>query len=171
MSDAQNILLHWWHFPPYMKYTPNTAEISSNIAHSPLRDITGIIPFVLEQIFINCLNHTASIVTNRLQNPRAFEQLDFSTNSTDLDLDLLMPFSADHDNVYFLELQTLQSSGRPADFVPLIDCPGSVFFFKATEEVPGSDLLTVILQGWPMLVFILLGAGYSGIIIWLLVSS
>ncbi len=30
--------------------------------------------------------------------------------------------------------------------------------------------MAVILQGWPMLILILLGAGYSGIIIWLLVS-
>ena len=43
-------------------------------------------------------------------------------------------------------------------------------FYKKREEAVGSDLVAVILQGWPMLILILLGAGYSGIIIWLLVS-
>ena len=46
---------------------------------------------------------------------------------------------------------------------------GSVHFYKKKDEAVGSDLIAVILQGWPMLILILLGAGYSGIIIWLLV--
>ena len=54
-------------------------------------------------------------------------------------------------------------------FVPFVEVPGAVYFYKRPEEPVASDLLTVIMQGWPMLVLILLGAGYSGIIIWLLV--
>jgi hypothetical protein len=175
MTELPNIRLHWWLFPPYVSYASDSDELPSNLDGVPFENITGILPFVLKQVFINCnligrnLIPLASIITNHLQNPRQFEQLDFSTKSG-LDIDVLLPFPADMDSVYILELQTHPSSDRQPEFVPLLECPGSVFFYKSTEKPPGSDLLTVILQGWPMLVFILLGAGYSGIIIWLLVS-
>ena len=56
-------------------------------------------------------------------------------------------------------------------FVPLVTSPGAIHFYRQEDQPVGSDLLTVILQGWPMLILILLGASYSGIIIWLLVRT
>ena len=72
------------------------------------------------------------------------------------------------------------NSGRKADryyqttlkFMPLVGSPGVAFI--VVDEPPGSSANTVfnsVLSGWPVLVFTLLMALLSGIIMWGLVSS
>ncbi len=68
-------------------------------------------------------------------------------------------------------LENFVFSRKTPDYCHTHCITGSVHFYKKQEEAVGSDLVAVILQGWPMLIVILLGAGYSGIIIWLLVST
>ena len=55
--------------------------------------------------------------------------------------------------------------------VPLVESPGAVHFLRKELEPAASDLTDVIRQAWPLVIMILLGAAYSGIIIWLLVRS
>ena len=168
MSLIPDIRLYWWHFPPYVISASSGDTDLPEGAEPFLHNISGALPFILKHVFIICgligqnNDPIATLTTKRLSNPLQFDQVAPSPSS----LDLLLPFSSDGDE----PIPDAESFRMPFEFVPLLSSPGVVHFYRAQEQPVGSDLVTVILQGWPMLVFILLGAGYSGIIIWLLVS-
>lgn len=112
-----------------------------------------------------------------MDNPWDFQtELEKLTNATDTVLCVIFPKKTGYRPVINLPERTVfNSDGTQRHleyfFIPVLESPGAVQFYRQEDEAVGSDLLTVILQGWPLLILILLGASYSGIIIWLLVSQ
>ncbi len=107
------------------------------------------------------------VTSQNVINPRGFESVTMDTTADDT-LHILMPFSTNTDSQSLLDIPQMNNSDSA--FLPVLECPGSIHFYYKGSDPVGSDLLHVLEQGWPMLVLILLGASYSGIIIWILVS-
>ena len=124
-------------------------------------------------------NILMSVLKSCDENTTYFEDVRWTNQYDMLSSQLLAPFNPDNSALYLpigvrstieQHIGDLQLPDG-AVFIPVLECPGSVHFYKPHDEMVGSDLVAVILQGWPMLIVIILGAGYSGIIIWLLVSD
>ena len=149
--------IHWWPLQPYTIPTSNHNQVS------------------FHGFFFNML---MSVLKSCGQNISDLEEVRWTNQHEMLSSQLMAPFNPE-DAVAYLPIsirstieQHIKDLQLPNGtiFISILESPGSVHFYKPHDEMVGSDLVAVILQGWPMLIVIILGAGYSGIIIWLLVS-
>ena len=188
--------IHWWNLPPYVQNSASQ-NASHQLQSSPFindtdvgvthdQNFTGIFPAIIQTVLSECftlddlciaedsaLPHTCNFTflpypENHCKNAQSLFHR--TTNQPTLDnqqLRICLPVWERVNNP--LKREPLGSPTMM--FLPLIEVPGAVHFYERPAQPVASDLMTVIIQGWPMLVLILLGAGYSGIIIWLLVSE
>ena len=169
-STRHQLRMHWWTHPPYT---------SQNLSTWGLAQITGVIPIILTEIMPLCnvseINNQSEFVLNvqYYSAPLDFQRESHSilqpVNSTLSELYLPVAIRAGEETKPFVH----PNKADPLNlvFIPVLTSPGAVHFYKMSEEPVANDLLNVILQGWPMLILIMLGAGYSGIMIWLLVRT
>lgn len=173
-ADPQhNIRIVWWQYPPYIFVNESLGSGSQDVAWG--EGLDGVFRVTLDKLFTHC-----GILQNSSMAPGVNITLEQQENSWDFPQHQEEHRALSSTVVY---LGVLSSPGKTPllmksvdprfsmVFLEVLRTPGSVHFYKKEELPVGSDLLTVIIQGWPLLVLILLGAGYSGIIIWLLVST
>ena len=119
----------------------------------------GIFPAVIRKALSVCCHPNSSIEFAKL-----LDTPDVAANATtSSDYDFHFPLYGDGMDA---------TSYRDNPFIPIIEAPRVALLVhndNSKEGKPGL-IITTILKTWPMLVFILLMAGSSGIIIWFLVS-
>ena len=144
----------WWSFPPYTNSIPTSGDSQWPVG--------GVIGEEIPQMLNFCKVKTTqeSMHLEQVTSPNLFDTY-LSQEAQNSTLTFHYPFSRSLTMALF--------SDPDLYFLPLIESPGSVYFYKAGTKPVGSDLITVLVEGWPMIILILLGASYAGIIIWLLV--
>ena len=160
------LFLYYWHHPPYV-IASDDATTAPQVTQIKRLPINGMFVSILSEVVTYCLND-ANVTIRRLNNQMELYRHNWtSVPPTSSNIEIFMPvWSSKGDPLHFLS--GLVTSSK---FLRILDSPGSVHFYPQPNVPVGSDLYTVIIQGWPMLVLIMLGAAYSGIIIWLLVSD
>ncbi|ELU07101.1 hypothetical protein CAPTEDRAFT_188994 [Capitella teleta] len=157
---AVDMNIIWWTNPPYF-FSTQPGNISWDDG------LDGVFKVSLGTLFARC-NRTAFLQDAHLiQTSNALTMVDVYRNMTNPPSTLLFVGVSRHFKHHaptLLKEALLPSSA----FIQGLQTPGAVHFYRRADQPVGSDLLTVIVQGWPLLILILLGAGYSGIIIWLL---
>ncbi len=173
-KNSDNVLVQWWHYPPYaISHDSAIPGLHPCITPSSGVDFNGVFHRVVHKLLSTCHPDMKNNKKITFQSKRVRNQIEFhehlasplpETITTAIYLPVSVRSSSD------AILRTLNLRDEDYQFLTLVESPGSVLFYLNHDEAVGSDLLNVILQSWPMLIFILLGAGYSGIIMWLLVS-
>ena len=175
-QSSDKVLVQWWHYPPYVASIGSTIPpaVQPSITTNSNKHFTGVFYGVLQEILSNCHPDMNTKQGGNFESQRVPNQIAFHTH-------LSSPLPDSSSTVIYLPvsvrrssdaiLQTLKLREEDYQFLALVESPGSVLFYLNEGEAVGSDLLDVILQSWPMIIFILLGAGYSGIIIWLTKSK
>ena len=151
----------WCNFPPYTQKKTEKGRFNLSIPFE------GLFNVIIQDMFEKC--HVSTGLNITIENTTEVEEpLNLQTNfepNKELPenrMSLLLPYSRP-------VAVEVKMQHKEYFFLPLVLSPGAMHFYKRQADPVGSDLLTVIIQGWPMLILILLGAAYSGIIIWLLV--
>ena len=170
-DDSLNIKIVWWDNPPYLYEVATAGQLSDD--HTWDAHLEGVYKTVLQDLLHRC-NISEGSSNDTTASISALQV----NNSLDLPL-VQSDYRDDNTVMIFVGVSTrprepaslLRGAGCTGAFLRVLETPGAVHFYKKEAEPVGSDLLTVIIQGWPLLILILLGAGYSGIIIWLLVSQ
>lgn len=174
---SDNLTIYHWNHPPFVIESGGPDDITmSSVDQLPF---SGMFLEILDKLVKRCYN-TSHIRAVHLRNQNDVLSLNWSRKSPLSPTASSSPAAVGALEVYLpvwahrhrdLLLQTLDIMEIPYVFVNVVESPGAIHFYRKPSVPVGSDLVTVIVQGWPMLVLILLGAAYSGIIIWLLVSS
>ena len=126
-------------------------------------DVKGMFPSLLSNILDYCCHGGAKKVkfAKLLRTPLEAEDrfLSESVNEYDFTFSIHAPSDA--------------HSFRDYPFIPLVRAPSVVFLaYDGNERTSKTHAIaTTIMKAWPIMVFILLTATFSGIIIWFLVSS
>ena len=141
-KHGRPITAKWWPQEPYIHQSASHGD-------SP----RGIFADFLERVVESCCNRSSAI-----------NYTTFSPGASGL------PELLSEDS-YDLVLPVASGSGafRGYPFVGVFESPGVAVLMK--NNVSGAQLLLAVLEGWPILVFILLSASLAGLIIWLLVSE
>lgn len=126
-------------------------------------DVKGMFPSLLSNILDYCCHGGAKkvIFAKFLRKPLEAEDRFLSENVNEYDF--TFPIHAPSD----------ANSFRDYPFIPLVRVPSVVFLaYDGNERTSKTHAIaTTIMKAWPIMVFILLTATFSGIIIWFLVSS
>lgn len=151
--DGGQLSVLWWSQEPYV-YTKEEHHHQDEPAEEnpPLQ---GMFPAILSQVIRRCC-HSNTIInyTNVPEGPASLDKL-LVKNS----FDAVIPAGAN------VGAETV----RQVPFVGVLESPGVAVLIKG--NVSGTQLLLSVLQGWPILVFILISATLAGVVIWLVVSG
>ncbi|CAD5124490.1 DgyrCDS12770 [Dimorphilus gyrociliatus] len=155
-DEVDQTKITWWQIEPYTIFNKSASQY-------PI-PFQGFFQAAILRLHKECPNTFSNSTWDfrRVVNPIDFER-DAASSVSNGKVMAFLPFSAS---------STLASSIGFQDestfFLPLIEVSTSIYFFEKRAASVGSDLMAVIVQGWPLLTLIILGAAYSGIIIWLL---
>ena len=148
---------------------PLSISFHKNHPYTSLQDygkglyIQGMFPSVLADILDYCCEGGADKVkfAHLLRTPLEAEDRFLSENVNEYDF--TFPIHAPAESRSF----------RDHPFIPLVRVPSVVFLsYDGNERTSKTHAIaTTILKAWPIMVFILLTATFSGIIIWFLVST
>ena len=126
-------------------------------------DVKGMFPSLLSNILDYCCHGGAKKVkfAKLLRTPLEAEDRFLSENVNEYDFTFSIHAPSD------------VHSFRDYPFIPLVRAPSVVFLaYDGNERTSKTHAIaTTIMKAWPIMVFILLTATFSGIIIWFLVSS
>ena len=142
-KNGEQMTVLWWSQEPYI-FTPKERDLPS---------LEGMFPVILSKMIKSCCNTTVNY-TKISEGPTSLDKLLSSSN-----FDVIIPVGG---NVG-------AESVRGFPFVGVLESPGVAVLIKG--NVSGTQLLLSVLQGWPILVFILISATLAGVIIWLVVSE
>lgn len=117
-------------------------------------DVYGIFPAIMKKAVGVCCHRDSSI---------RFVKILLSQQITFGDYDFYFPFYGD-------DMKATSYHDNP--FIPIIQAPSvALMVFNDDSKEPKTALIVMTLfKAWPMLIFLLLMAGCSGIIMWCLVS-
>lgn len=126
-------------------------------------DVKGMFPSLLSNILDYCCHGGAKKVkfAKLLRTPLEAEDR-FQSESVN-----------EYDFTFSIHAPSDAHSFRDYPFIPLVRAPSVVFLaYDGNERTSKTHAIaTTIMKAWPIMVFILLTATFSGIIIWFLVSS
>lgn len=140
----------WQFYGPYAK-PPKSSKTG----------VEGIFPHLINQMLHECCSSSVYVAKGKISDTvrETESDLDFPHEAYDLSFPVT---GTSLEDKYFKDMP----------FIPLVQAPRVALLVGAnTEEVKTTQLLDTVLKAWPILVFILVAATLSGIIIWLLVSS
>lgn len=135
----------WWTQEPYI-FTPKEHDFPS---------LEGMFPVTLNKVIKSCCHINTTVNYTKIpEGPASLDNLLGSNN-----FDVIIPVGGN------VGAETV----RRFPFVGVLESPGVAVLIKG--NVSGTQLLLSVLQGWPILVFILISATLAGVIIWLAVSE
>ena len=138
----------WQFYGPYAK--PATSKTG----------VEGIFPHLINQMLQVCCNSTVRVSRGKISD--TVRETEGELDSPLRAYDLTFPVTGTSlEDEYFKDMP----------FIPLVQAPRVALLVGANpEQVKTTQLLKTVFKAWPILVFILVAATLSGIIIWLLVS-
>ena len=141
----------WQYYGPYAKAS---TKMSSKLG------VEGIFPHLINKMLHFCCN--ASTVVSYGKIIKTIRKLEGQLNDPQSAYDLTFPITGiSEDDMIFKDLQ----------FIPIVQAPRVALLVldkDMTDQT--SQLLMTVTKAWPILVFIIVAATLSGIIIWALVS-
>ena len=143
-----------FHFShPYASFAPDGKSIH----------VRGMFPSLLVDTLDYCCQGGAGIVKFARLWTKPLEAEDHFLSDNANDYDFTFPIHAPPGTLSF----------RDHPFIPLVHVPSVVLLaYDGNERTTKTHAIaTTILKAWPIMVFILLTATFSGIIIWFLVSN
>lgn len=141
---GEQMTVLWWSQEPYI-FSPKEQD------SQPLE---GMFPVILNKAIKSCCNITTTVNYTKIpEGPAGLDKLLGSNN-----FDMIIPVGGN------VGAETV----RRFPFVGVLESPGVAVLIKG--NVSGTQLLLSVLQGWPILVFILISATLAGVVIWLVVS-
>ena len=154
-SSGQQITVTWWSQEPYIYTLEEHAQQGEHKEKQGDEELLGIFPTTLHSVFKHCCHGNTNLnYTKTPQGPASLDSLLEKNN-----FDLIIPVGA---RVGALTV-------RKFPFAGIIESPGVAVLIRG--NVSGTQLLLSVLQGWPILVFILISASLAGVVIWLVVSN
>lgn len=144
-SNGGQMAVLWWSQEPYI-FTPEEHDLPS---------LKGMFPVILSKVIKSCCHSNPTVNYTKIPaGPASLDKLLASNN-----FDVIIPVGGN------VGAETV----RRFPFVGVLESPGVAVLIKG--NVSGTQLLLSVLQGWPILVFILISATLAGVIIWLVVSE
>lgn len=140
----------WQYYGPYTK--PNITD--GKIV------VEGIFPHLINRMLHVCCNSATTVKYGKiLGSIRALEgQLDRPNKAYDFSFPITGKSLGDE-------------SFKELPYIPFVQAPRVALLVRdKTEDTKTSQLMNTVFKAWPILIFILVAATLSGIIIWLLVS-
>lgn len=157
-SNGGQMAVLWWSQEPYIFTTENHGHEDKHDEEKVREDLPsleGMFPVILRQVIRSCCHRNTTLNYTKIpEGPASLDKLLAANN-----FDVIVPVGAK------MEAETV----RRFPFVGLLESPGVAVLIKG--NVSGTQLLLSVLQGWPILVFILISATLAGVIIWLMVSK
>ena len=145
----------WWGQEPYIYKSGDKQEDNLKSKVDAPASISGMFPLILDQALERCCKSSTTLnYTQVPEGPAGLDQLLAAE-----DFDLILPVGA----------EVGAGTVRQFSFTGLLESPGVAVLIKG--NVSGAQLLLSVLQGWPILVFILISASLAGVVIWLFVSN
>ena len=141
----------WQYYGPYAKPNMRDGKIA----------VEGIFPHLINKMIHVCCNSSATVTFGKiLDSIRGLEgQLDQPNKAYDFSFPITGKSLGDE---FFKDLP----------YIPLVQAPRVALLVRdRNEDTKTSQLMNTVFKAWPILIFILVAATLSGIIIWLLVSS
>ena len=144
-DNGEQMTVLWWSQEPYI-FTSKEHDLPS---------LEGMFPVILSKMIKRCCNITTTVNYTKIpEGPTSLDKLLSSSN-----FDVIIPVGGN------VGAETV----RRFPFVGVLESPGVAVLVKG--NVSGTQLLLSVLQGWPILVFILISATLAGVVIWLVVSK
>lgn len=154
-AKGQQISVFWWSHEPYISGSEEYHREERNDDEIHQKGLWGMFPVILARVLRHCCHVNTTLSYKKTHDGP--ESLD-SILALD-QFDVIIPVGA--------ELQALTVRRFP--FAVLLESPGVAVLIRG--NVSGTQLLLSVLQGWPILVFILISASLAGVVIWLVVSD
>lgn len=158
-SNGGQMAVLWWSQEPYIS-TPEEHDHEDEHdeaanAGGDLPSLEGMFPVILRHVIRSCCHSNTTVNYTKIpEGPASLDKL-LAKNS----FDAIIPVGAT------VGAETV----RRFAFVGVLESPGVAVLIKG--NVSGTQLLLSVLQGWPILVFILISATLAGVVIWLVVSG
>lgn len=154
-STGGRLTVLWWGQEPYIYKSADKQEDNLKSKVDAPTSISGMFPLILDQALERCCKSSTTLnYTQVPEGPAGLDQLLAAE-----DFDLILPVGA----------EVGAGTVRQFSFTGLLESPGVAVLIKG--NVSGAQLLLSVLQGWPILVFILISASLAGVVIWLFVSN
>ena len=153
-SNGQQITVIWWSQEPYVYTSEDHPNEDGHQDEQAKQEFSGMFPVILDNIFKRCCNGNTNL--NYTKTPDGPASLDSLLAKQQFDL--IIPVGA----------QAGALTVRRFPFAGILESPGVAVLIRG--NVSGTQLLLSVLQGWPILVFILISASLAGVVIWLVVS-
>ncbi|RMX38411.1 hypothetical protein pdam_00011830 [Pocillopora damicornis] len=150
-STGGRLTVLWWGQEPYIYKFGDKQEDNLKSKVDAPASISGMFPLILDQALERCCKSSTTLnYTQVPEGPAGLDQLLAAE-----DFDLILPVGA----------EVGAGTVRQFSFTGLLESPGVAVLIKG--NVSGAQLLLSVLQGWPILVFILISASLAGVVIWL----
>lgn len=150
-AKGQQISVFWWSHEPYISSTEDyhrEDEIHKN-------GLSGMFPVILDRVLRHCCHVNTTLNYKKTHDgPGSLDSI-LALNQ----FDVIIPVGT--------EVQA--STVRRLPFAIILESPGVAVLIRG--NLSGTQLLLSVLQGWPILVFILISASLTGVVIWLVVSE
>lgn len=153
--SGEQITVTWWSQEPYIYTSEKHARRGERNEKLGDEELLGIFPTILRNVFKHCCHGNTNLnYTKTLQGPASLDSLLEKNN-----FDVIIPVGA----------RVGALTARTFPFAGIVESPGVAVLIRG--NVSGTQLLLSVLQGWPILVFILISASLAGVVIWLVVSN
>ena len=153
-TRGQQMTVYWWNQEPYIYSSEDHAREGEHKDEEDSDELSGMFPAILSKVFKRCCHKNATL--NFTKNPEGPAGLDSLLARKQFDV--IIPVGA----------QVGALTVRRFPFAGFLESPGVAVLIKG--NVSGTQLLLSVLQGWPILVFILISASLAGVVIWSMVS-
>lgn len=140
----------WQYYGPYAKPKVVKGKIG----------VEGIFPHLINKMLHVCCNRATTVKYGKILG--AIQALERQLDQPKMIYDFTFPVTG----------RSLgDESFKDIPYVPFVQAPRVALLVRdKTEDSKTSQLLNTVFKAWPILIFILVAATLSGIIIWLLVS-
>ncbi|KAK2547062.1 Potassium voltage-gated channel subfamily B member 1, partial [Acropora cervicornis] len=150
-AKGQQISVFWWSHEPYISGSEEYHREEGNDDEIHQKGLWGMFPVILARVLRHCCHVNTTLSYKKTHDePESLDSI-LALNQ----FDVIIPVGA--------ELQALAVRRFP--FAVLLESPGVAVLIRG--NVSGTQLLLSVLQGWLILVFILISASLAGVVIWL----
>lgn len=153
-ANGQPLTVFWWSQEPYIYSSEEHSRKNGQVDEELEPDLSGMFPPILSIMLKRCCHSNATL--NYTEIPEGPSHLDRVL--TAYHFDIIIPVGS----------QVGASTVRRHPFAGIVESPGIAVLIR--RNVSGTQLLLSVLQGWPLLVFILITASIAGVLIWLMVG-
>ena len=139
-DNGQQMTVFWWSQEPYIYVPEEHAHKGEHRDEENKHDLSGMFPAILNEMLKRCCHSNTILNYTKIpEGPSSLDTLLFTNH-----FDIITPVGA----------QVGALTVRQFPFAGFLESPGVAVLIKG--NVSGTRLLLSVLQGWPILVFILI---------------